>query len=77
MGLADTGQISAGAVGLVALKTFGFWIALTGIGILLSGYISNLFSKFRVSGAALALALALSFLASGLAESFGLTHTRD
>ena len=45
---------------------------MTGVGILLSRRISDLLSKFQVSGAALALALAFAFLAAGLAESFGL-----
>ena len=58
--------------GLVAAKTFGFWIALTGIGVLLSRHISAVFQRFRVSGGALGLALALAFLAAGLAQAFGL-----
>ena len=72
VGISATGEFSATSVGLVAFKTFGFWIALTGIGILLSRQISNVLDKFRVSGAAVGLALALAFLAAGLAESFGL-----
>lgn len=72
VGISVTGELSATSVGLVALKTFGFWIGLTGLGILFSRQISNLFEKFQVSGAALALALALAFLAAALAESFGL-----
>ena len=72
VGLDATGELSATSIGGVAVKTLGFWIALTGIGILLSKNISNLLDKFQVSGAALALALALAFLASALAESFGL-----
>ena len=72
VGISASEEFSGGAVGLVVLRTIGFWIALTGIGILLSKHISDLFEKFQVSGAALALALALAFLAAGLAESFGL-----
>jgi Kef-type K+ transport system membrane component KefB len=72
IGIGATGAFSIGTVGLVAGKTLGFWLALTGIGVLLSGHISRLFDRFRVSGAAVALALALAFLAAGLAESFGL-----
>ncbi len=72
VGLGDTGEIVPSEVGFVALKTFGFWLALTGIGILLASRISALLMSFRVSGAAVALALAIAFLASGLAESFGL-----
>ena len=72
VGIEASGEFSPGSVGLVALYTFGFWIGLTGVGILLSRHISDLLEKFQVSGAALALALALAFLASGLAESAGL-----
>ena len=72
VGIDATGEFSAGSVGLVALKAFGFWIGLTGVGILLSRRISSIFDKFRGSGAALGLSLALAFLAAGLAESVGL-----
>ena len=72
VGLADTGGFEATSVAWVAFKAIGFWIALTGLGILLSRRISTLFQRFQVSGAAVALTLALAFLAAGLAESFGL-----
>ena len=72
VGLGDTGEIVPSEVGLVALKTFGFWLALTGIGILLASRISAVLMSFKVSGAAVALALSIAFFASGLAESFGL-----
>ena len=72
VGLADTGDVSATSIGLVALKSIGFWLALTGIGILASRHISRFLQSLRVSGAAVALSLALAFLAAGLAESFGL-----
>ena len=72
VGLADTGEFSASSIGWVALKTFGFWIGLTAIGILFSKQISKVLHSFQTSGGALALALALAFLAAGLAESFGL-----
>ena len=72
VGLHETGDFSASSIGLVGLKTLGFWLALTGIGILLAKRISALFGWFRVSGAAVALALGLALIAAGLAESFGL-----
>ena len=72
VGLGDTGEFSVSSVGWVAFKTLGFWIALTGIGVLLSRQISNLLMGFKVTGAAVGLALALAFLAAGLAETFGL-----
>ena len=72
VGIAIEGELSVVSVGLVALKTLGFWVALTGIGILLSRRISDLIDKFQVSGSALVLALALAFFSASLAESFGL-----
>ena len=72
VGLAETGVFEAGSIAWVGFKTLGFWLALTGIGILLAGYISESLLRFRVSGADVALALALALLAAGLAESFGL-----
>ena len=72
VGLADTGDVSIGSVGFVAFKTLGFWLALTGIGILASRHISRFLQSLQVSGAAVALSLALALLAAGLAESFGL-----
>ena len=65
-------EFVAADIALAAVKTLGFWLALTAVGILLSKQISALLGKFQVSGAALALALALALLAAGLAESFGL-----
>lgn len=72
VGLAETGELSASSIGLVSLKTFGFWIGLTAVGILLSRRISNLLGKLQVDGGMLAFAVAIALLAAGLAESFGL-----
>ncbi|MBI4298008.1 MAG: cation:proton antiporter, partial [Chloroflexi bacterium] len=72
VGIGATGHVSLGNVGWVSLKAVLFWLGLTGLGILLASRISRFFSAFKVSGAALALALALAFLSSALAESFGL-----
>ncbi|PKB63189.1 MAG: hypothetical protein BZY67_01265 [SAR202 cluster bacterium Io17-Chloro-G1] len=72
IGIAAGGELSVGSFGLITLKTLGFWVALTGVGILLAKPISNLFDKFQVSGGALVLTVALAFFAASLAESFGL-----
>tara|TARA_Y100001936_G_C16060397_1_gene663782 strand:- start:218 stop:1429 length:1212 start_codon:yes stop_codon:yes gene_type:complete len=72
LGIHLTGGFSASSVAIVASKTIGFWLVLTGLGLFLSKYISKFLDRFKVSGAALALSLALAFLAAGLAESFGL-----
>ena len=65
-------QLSASEITLIGGKALGFWIGLMVIGILASGYISRIFSSFRVSGAPVALSLSLAFLCAALAESFGL-----
>ena len=72
IGIAVEGEFSVASVGLVTLKTLGFWAVLTGVGILLSKRISNLLNKFQVSGSALVLAVALAFFSASLTESFGL-----
>ena len=72
IGIGARGEFSASSTGLVALKTLGFWLGLTAIGVLLSKHISRIIDQFRVSGAAVGLALGLAFLAAALAESFGL-----
>ena len=66
------GEMSLQGTSLVAVRTLGFWVVLTVTGVLLSRHISRLISRFNVSGAAVALALALAFGAAVLAEVAGL-----
>ena len=72
IGIGAKGEFSLSSAGLVTLKTIGFWLGLTAVGVLLSKRISRIIDQFRVSGAAVGLALGLAFLAAALAESFGL-----
>ena len=72
VGMSAAGSISFSEVGIIGARAVGFWLALAGLGILLSKPIARLFDWFRGAGARIALALALAFLAAGLAESFGL-----
>ena len=72
LGISLTGELSVLSIGLVAAKTVGFWVVLTGVGILVAGRVSGLVEKFQVQGAAMGLALGLAFLGAALAESFGL-----
>ncbi len=72
IGIAIEGEYSVASVGLVTLKTLGFWVVLTGVGILLAKRISNALDKFQVSGSVLVLAVALAFFSASLAETFGL-----
>ena len=73
VGIATPGEeLSASGIALIGAKAVGFWLVLMIGGILASKYISRALESFRVSGASVALAMALALLASGLAESFGL-----
>lgn len=72
IGIEETGAISAGSIGIIALKAVGFWLGLTAVGTLASRPISAAIGRFNSLGASLALGLALAFAAAGLAESFGL-----
>ena len=72
VGIHEAGVISAPNVAEIAGKAIGFWLTLMVLGILAAPYISGMISKLRVQGAAIALFLAMAFLAAGLAETFGL-----
>ncbi|MBM3946931.1 MAG: cation:proton antiporter, partial [SAR202 cluster bacterium] len=72
VGIAATGHISIGEVGVVAAKAVGFWLALTGLGIAVARHISRVIMGFQSDGAMVALSLFLAFLAAGLAETAGL-----
>ena len=72
VGLNATGTFSSSSIAIVALKSLGFWIILTGLAIILSDRLSMFFHKFRVAGATTTLAIGLAFLGAGLAETFGL-----
>ena len=67
-----SGDLSLQSTSLVVVRTLGFWIVLTVAGVLLSRHISNLIGRFNVSGASVALALALAFGAAVLADVAGL-----
>jgi Kef-type K+ transport system membrane component KefB len=73
-GIASAGAagVSFGAIGLVAGKAFGFWIGLTAVVLLLAGPIERVLTGIKYGGAMAGLGLALAFVCSALAESFGL-----
>lgn len=66
------GQVSVGDLAVIGGKAMGFWLGLMAVGILLSSWISRFLGAFRSAGGAVALALAIAFLAAALAEMFGL-----
>ncbi|MSQ22910.1 MAG: cation:proton antiporter [Dehalococcoidia bacterium] len=72
VGISASGSVSLAQIGFIGAKALGFWVALTGAGILLSKPLSRLLESFRVPGAGISLSLALAFLAAGLAQSVGL-----
>ena len=72
VGINGSGHVSLAQIGVIGAKALGFWVALTGAGILLSKPLSRLLESFRVPGAGIALSLALAFLAAALAQSVGL-----
>ncbi len=72
VGIAAAGQVSPGQVALIGAKAIGFWVGLTGLGILLSSHLDRFLGWFGSSKARLGLALALALLGSGAAELAGL-----
>ena len=72
VGMSQGGGLSASGVAWTAFKAIAFWLVLTGVGTLVAPRVSQFISNLRVTGAGIALFLALAFLAAGLAEVFGL-----
>ncbi len=65
-------EFTWGNFGWISFKAIGFWLGLTGIGILAAPHIERMVRHFRTPGSGLVFALALALLAAGLAEVFGL-----
>lgn len=72
VGIADRGGVSFSQVALVGGKAIGFWLGLTGVGILIAMRVGRFLEGFKLEGAAAALAVALGLLGAALAESVGL-----
>jgi Kef-type K+ transport system membrane component KefB len=70
--IARAGQLTAGEIGMLGLKAFGFWLGLTAFGILVSKKVARFLRWFQSDGASLALALGICFLVSAVTEMFGL-----
>jgi Kef-type K+ transport system membrane component KefB len=71
-GLALAGSVDLASVAVVGGKAVGFWLFLTIGGIALSKYIVRGINSLRIQGAAIAMSLALAFIAAAVAEMFGL-----
>ena len=59
-------------VAIVGAKAIGFWLVLTGGGILGAKYIVRAINSVRVEGAAIAIVFGIGLFAAALAEMFGL-----
>jgi Kef-type K+ transport system membrane component KefB len=70
--IAKAGVVSPEAIGVLALKAFGFWLGLSVVLILLANTFARVLSAFRSEGASMVLALGLCFLISAVTEMFGL-----
>ena len=72
VGISAAGGFSLASLGWISFKAIGFWLGLTGVGLLIAPYLEKVMDKFRTSGAITVIPLALGFLAAGLSEIFGL-----
>lgn len=72
IGITTGGNLSAGKVGIVALKAIGVWITILAIGLLISKPFARFLKKFKTDGAWIAISLSLCFLGAFIAEYFGL-----
>lgn len=70
VGIAEEGTVTASSIGVIFLKAVGFWLGLMIIGSIVARYISQLVLWFKSAGGAVALALALAFVASAVAEIY-------
>ena len=71
-GIAATGSVSIASVSWISIKALGIWIVLTAVILLLAAPIERALTRIPYSGSMIALGLALAFVASGIAEFFGL-----
>ena len=73
VGIADEGSITPASILVIFAKAIGFWLGLLILGSLFSKYISRAILWFKGAGARVAVAMALAFVAAGVAEVwFGL-----
>ncbi len=70
VGIHSEGAVTATSVGTIFLKAIGFWLGLTIIGSLLARYISGIALYFKGGGSSFSVAVALGFLAAGIAEVY-------
>ena len=66
------GRMAWGAIGIIAAKSFGIWLGVTAIGLLLSRRIANFLKFFKSSRVFAVIAFGLSLILAGLFEEAGL-----
>ena len=71
-GIATAGSVSVGSVAWVGFKAIGFWLGLTLVVLAIARPLERALSSIKYGGALVGLGLALAFVCSALAESFGL-----
>lgn len=69
VGISAEGTVSGGSVLTILVKAVGFWLGLTVLGSIAAPWISKAVTVFKGAGASVAIALALAFIAAGLAET--------
>jgi Kef-type K+ transport system membrane component KefB len=73
VGISEEGSITPGSIVVIFAKAVGFWLGLLILGSLFAKYISQVVLWFKGTGAHVAIALSLAFVAAGVAEVwFGL-----
>lgn len=70
VGIKEDGPVTTMSIVVIFAKAVGFWLGLSIVGSLISGYISKLVTWFTSAGAVVVLALALAFIAAGVAEIY-------
>ena len=71
-GIATAGSVSVGGVAWVGFKAIGFWLGLTLVVLAVARPLERALARVKYGGALVGLGLALAFVCSALAESFGL-----
>jgi len=73
VGLAKSGGVVSGSeVAVISIKAIGVWLGIMIISLILAKKIEKMLNWFKSDGAVITIAMSLCFLASAIAEMFGL-----
>ena len=70
VGIGQEGEVTLSSLAIILVKAVGFWLGLMLLGSLVSNHISRALLWFRSSGAWVAVAIALAFIAAAVAELY-------